>query len=378
MKTTSSPRSCFDMKPLGIYVHIPFCVKKCGYCDFCSVTDFSLIKDYAVRLCADIRKAGETCGDYTVDTVYFGGGTPTCAGEELCGILEAIREAFAVTADAEISFEANPATADLALLRKLREAGFNRLSVGIQSANENELKRLGRIHTFEDAVRIVAEGRAAGFDDVGGDMMLGIPEQTPESMKRTVCAFAALGLDHISAYMLKIEPNTPFGRCVPTDLPDDDETAELYLSAVSLMKELGYGRYEISNFAKPGFECRHNMKYWSLGDYLGFGPTAHSCFEGRRTSVEGSVADYAAGRAFKKDRGECGGFDEYIMLGLRTADGISSATVRERYGLELKPNAVIRELEKRGYLKLGERITLTDSGILLSNAIITELTAAFD
>ena len=366
-------------KPLGIYVHIPFCVKKCGYCDFCSVTDFSLIPAYISRLCADIRAAGEAHGNgYRVDTVYFGGGTPSCAGTELAGVLNAIRASFELEADAEISFEVNPATADLVLLKALREAGFNRLSVGIQSADEGELKKLGRIHTFRDAVRTVAEGRAAGFSDVGGDMMLGIPDQTVGSMRRTVYSFAALGLDHVSAYMLKIEQDTPFGRNTPSGLPDEEDTAELYLTASELLRELGYERYEISNFAKPGFECRHNMKYWSLGDYLGFGPTAHSCFEGRRTSTEGSVADYASGRAYKKDRGPCGGAEEYIMLALRTCAGVDLGLMRERYGLRLAPNAVTAELEKRGLIRVSDRVTLSVEGVLLSNSIITELTGAFE
>ena len=365
-------------KPLGIYVHIPFCVKKCGYCDFCSVTDFSLIPAYVSRLCDDIRAAGEAHGDeYRVDTVYFGGGTPSCAGTGLIDALDAIRTAFEVEENAEISFEVNPATADLPLLKSLREAGFNRLSVGIQSADDCELKRLGRIHTFRDAVRTVAEGRAAGFDDVGGDMMLGIPDQTAGSMRRTVRAFAALGLDHVSAYMLKIEQDTPFGKNLPAGLPDEEQTAEMYLNAASLLGELGYERYEISNFARPGFECRHNMKYWSLGDYLGFGPTAHSCFDGRRTSVEGSVADYAAGRAYIKDCGTCGGADEYVMLALRTSGGIDLGVMRERYGMRFVPNAVTAELEKRGLIRVSDRITLSDEGVLMSNPIITELTGAF-
>lgn len=366
-------------KALGIYVHIPFCVKKCGYCDFCSVADFSLIPEYITRLCADIREAGEKHGaDCRVDTVYFGGGTPTCAGTRLIDALDAIRAGFELDEDAEISLEANPATADLELLKALRGAGFNRLSVGIQSADDGELKKLGRIHSFSDAVRTVAEGRAAGFSDVGGDMMLGIPDQTPESMARTVRAFAALGLDHVSAYMLKIEPDTPFGRNVPDGLPDEEQTAELYLNAASLLRGLGYERYEISNFAKPGFECRHNMKYWSLGDYLGFGPTAHSCFGGRRTSVEGGVAEYAAGRAYVKDRGPCGGADEYIMLALRTSGGVDLRVMEERYGLRFKPNAVISELEKRGFISVSDKITLSDEGVLLSNSVITELTEAFE
>lgn len=366
-------------KPLGIYVHIPFCVKKCGYCDFCSVTDFSLIEKYVARMCEDIISAGKAHGErYFVDTVYFGGGTPTCVGEGLCKILSAIRSAFELNNNAEISFEANPATADTKLLRKLRESGFNRLSIGIQSANENELRRLGRIHTFEEAVRLTAQGRAAGFEDIGGDLMLGIPEQTRESMARSICALAALGMEHISAYMLKIEPNTPFGEYPPADIPDEDETAEIYLEAVRLMQELGYSRYEISNFAKPGFECRHNMKYWTLGDYLGFGPTAHSCFEGRRTSTEGSVKEYCDGKNVKKDRGECGDIEEYIMLSLRTRQGVSNSFIADRYSKSFRPSTVIRSLEKNGLITVGENITLTDNGILVSNGIITELIECYE
>ncbi len=366
-------------KPLGIYVHIPFCVKKCGYCDFCSVTDFSLIEKYVARICEDISEAGRRYADkYFVDTVYFGGGTPTCVREGLCRILSSIKSVFEVTADAEISFEANPATADAQLLAKLRESGFNRLSVGIQSANERELRQLGRIHTFEDAVRLVAEGRAAGFKDIGGDLMLGIPEQTVDSMEKSVCALAALGMEHISAYMLKIEAGTPFADTPPKGIPNEDETAEIYLAAVKLMQKLGYLRYEISNFAKPGFECRHNMKYWSLGDYLGFGPTAHSCFEGRRTSVEGSVKDYCEGKSLKKDRGECGDIEEYIMLSLRTRQGVSNSFIADRYSKSFRPSTVIRSLEKNGLITVGENITLTDNGILVSNGIITELIECYE
>lgn len=364
-------------KTLGLYIHIPFCVKKCGYCDFCSVTDFSLIPGYVERVCDDIRAAGRSCGGLTVDTVYFGGGTPTCAGEALNGILTAVRGSFCLAEDAEITVEANPATADLPLLTSLRRGGFNRLSVGVQSANDNELARLGRVHSFEDAVRTVLSARAAGFEDIGGDMMLGIPEQTAESMLYTVGALASLGMTHISAYMLKIEPDTPFGKAPPADLPDDEKVAELYLTALKCMEGFGYRRYEISNFAKPGYECRHNIKYWTLGDYIGFGPTAHSCFGGRRTSTEGSVAEYVAGRAKKADRGVCGDFSEYLMLAMRTLDGVSISESAGKYGRRFVPNAVTSALEKNGLITVGDRISLTDTGVLVSNSIITELDAAF-
>ena len=365
-------------KPLGIYVHIPFCVKKCGYCDFCSVTDFSLIPAYISRLCADIRAAGEAHGNgYRVDTVYFGGGTPSCAGTELVRALEAIRASFEVEADAEISFEANPATADLKLLSVLREAGFNRLSVGIQSADEGELKKLGRIHTFRDAVKTVAEGRAAGFSDVGGDMMLGIPDQTAATMRRTVCSFAALGLDHVSAYMLKIEPDTPFGRSVPSGLPDEEETAELYLTASALLRGLGYERYEISNFAKPGFESRHNLRYWRGGDYIGIGVSAASLIGNVRYLQSPDMKAFLDGKApdTVETLDEKGREEEYLMLHLRLSDGIDKQEYKEKFGIDFnkKYEKQIKKFTNGNFaVDTNERFYLTDSGVFVSNAVITE------
>lgn len=363
---------------LGIYVHIPFCVKKCGYCDFCSVADFSHTGEYVKKLCEDINAKGkELSGCRRADTVYFGGGTPTCIGTGLITVLDAVRESFNVTEDAEISFEANPATADYGLLKSLREAGFNRLSVGIQSANENELRRLGRIHTFDDAKRIVEAAKKAGFKDVGGDMMLGIPEQTRESMLHTAEEFVKMDMQHISAYMLKIEPGTPFGKKTPDDLPDEDETADLYLAALEYFKSFGFVRYEISNFALPGYECRHNRKYWDLDEYIGFGPSAHSFFNGRRTSTESDVQKYINGNAKEEDRGEGGTFSEYVMLSLRTSDGLDIETAEKEFGKKFVKDSFVDEMISHGLISADGKIYLQDKGVLVSNSIITEIEERF-
>lgn len=363
---------------LGLYIHIPFCVKKCGYCDFCSVADFSLMDNYIEYICNDIKqKAREVSSGRIVDTIYFGGGTPTCTGLGLVRILDAVRSAYNVADDAEISFEANPATADYELLHTLKENGFNRVSIGIQSANEKELKRLGRIHTFDEALKIIENAKKAGFEDVGGDMMLGIPEQTMESMLHTAKEFVKAGMQHISAYMLKIEPNTPFGKNPPSDLPDEDETSDMYLAALEYFKSCGYIRYEISNFALPGYECRHNRKYWDLDEYIGFGPAAHSFFNGRRTAVEGSVADYINGKSVIKDYGEGGTFSEYVMLSLRTAYGLDLNTALSQFGKRFIPDDFFYKMQDNGLITLNDKIYLTDKGVLVSNTVITEVEQRF-
>ena len=365
------------MTDLGIYVHVPFCKKKCGYCDFCSVTDCDLADAYTERICADIAKAG---GEHsaTVDSIYFGGGTPTVIGKRLITILDTIKAAFTLSDNCEITVEANPATADFELLEALYNAGVNRLSVGIQSSDDGELKTLGRIHDFTDAVRLIISAKAAGFTDISGDIMLAIPGQTFDTLAHTVSTVASLGLTHISAYLLKIEPNTPFAKNPPENLPDDEEAAQMYLFTLRLLEKMGYKRYEISNFALPKHECRHNLRYWNLGDYIGFGPSAHSLINSRRLAVTGSVQEYIDGKSVIETRDNGGDLLEYVMLSLRTSTGLNVEKTEQRFGVSFKESDMTKALIENGYLSFTDNtLVLTDIGILVSNGIIAEISECF-
>ena len=269
-----------DKVPLGIYIHVPFCRSKCQYCDFYSVTtkDDKLLDGYIDAMCAHIKEAGTLAPAYKVDTVYFGGGTPSFFGADgMATILTAVRRAFDVTADAEITFEANPDSVSDKLLRRLRGEGFNRVSLGIQTDDDEMLKKLGRPHTFAQAVTAVQRIRKAGYQNLSLDLMYGLPGQTLNDWEETLRHVMQLQPEHISCYGLKLEPGTPLHQFREMyQFPDDDTQADMYLSAVEILRLKGYRQYEISNFARKGNVSRHNMKYWMGGEYLGFGPDASS------------------------------------------------------------------------------------------------------
>ena len=277
-----------NKKSLGLYIHIPFCKNKCNYCDFCSVAraDSELNKKYLDSLCREIAEWSGKCRDYLVDTIYIGGGTPTVLeASELVALVEECYKLYSVADGAEISCECNPATIDKNGLRAMREGGINRLSIGLQSANENEMRALGRIHNFDDFLRTFEGAREAGFDNISADLMYGIPEQTEKSLLYSLETLSSLSPEHISAYCLKVEGNTPFARLGDKlILPDEDTQYAMYKLIVDYLRSRGYDRYEISNFSKKGRESRHNLRYWTGKDYIGFGAAAHSYFDSERFS----------------------------------------------------------------------------------------------
>lgn len=373
-----------NQNQLGIYIHIPFCVQKCLYCDFCSFprAEAARIEAYVDTLTAQAVSWAGRCAEYEVDTVYFGGGTPTMLTlPQWERLTDTLRRQFRIRPDAEITAETNPATADLAYLRALRALGVNRLSMGVQSADAAELRALGRLHGFAQAQQTFADARAAGFDNISIDLMLGIPHQTEDSLARTLAEFIALGPEHISAYMLKIEDGTPFGCMRDTlPLPDEDLTCDLYTDTVTTLAKAGYARYEISNFARPDRHSRHNLRYWQGRPYLGLGLAAHSDFGGCRFSAGRDIAAYLAGDWIDESE-EMSAEErraEYIMLRLRLEEGIDTADYAARFGRDFTAEfaPILATYRRAGLLREQDgRIALTTEGMLLSNTVLASLLA---
>lgn len=374
-------RFSYRNRPLGLYLHIPFCVSKCGYCDFYSVTDRGLMRGYVSALLGHIREYGRTCSGYTVDTVYIGGGTPTCLGPKYLGrILQEVRSKFPLADDAEITVECNPESTDKKVLDMMKKQGVNRLSFGVQSAHDEELKKIGRIHTFQQAKDAVDLARAKGFANISLDLMYGLPGQTQEMFLDSVEQCLALGPRHLSCYGLKLEPATRMGRENPA-LPDDDAQADTYLAMCELLRKNGFEHYEISNFAKPGFRSRHNMKYWDLSEYLGLGPGAHSFMNGRRFAFARDIKAYINGEDILRDEEEVPSFQrqgEYLMVRLRTADGVDFLELEKRYNIDSTPyEEAFRSLLGSGLVAhQGTRWRLTEKGFLVSNSIINTIVEA--
>lgn len=364
------------MKRLGLYLHIPFCKSKCLYCDFCSLPHVSpaRMEAYADRLCRDLIAHAPSCEAYTVDTVYFGGGTPTCMpAETLCRILHTVFAQYRVAKGAEICLECNPGTVTPQDLLTLRQGGFDRISIGLQSAHAEELRALGRLHDFNRFADTLRAARQAGFANISADVMLGIPHQTAASLSETLKRLCALEPDHVSAYALTVEEGTPFGKrgASALDLPDEETVREMYLGTVDLLRNFGLEQYEISNFARQGYESRHNLKYWTLGEYLGLGPAAYSDFAGERFGNSRDIEGYLHGEVITAERERLSTQarqSERIMLGLRLTRGLSAAALGADAVVFLErliPHGLVR--------KDGGRYALTPSGFLISNAILSEL-----
>ena len=372
-----------EYKPLGLYVHIPFCKGKCVYCDFYSLPGNEEKMDrYVSALCRQLSEIAPRTTAHEVDTVYFGGGTPSwLGGKRLRQILKTVEKHYRLAKKPEITLEANPDSAgDWRALRALRRAGFNRLSLGVQSADDGQLQVLGRPHTFAQAEAAVAAARRAKIRNLSLDLIYGLPGQTMESWRDTVEKAAALAPEHLSCYGLKVEEGTPLWDMQgDLDLPDDDAQADMYLWAAERLGELGYQQYEISNFAKPGYESRHNLKYWTLGEYAGFGPGAHSDLGDVRYAYVRDLDAYCAG---VENQGDILSENEripvrerdveYIMLGLRITKGISRQEFEYRFRLPFGPvQEVLERFGKSGHAALyGGRWHLTPEGFLLSNQII--------
>lgn len=362
---------------VGIYIHIPFCIRKCPYCAFYSVEyNEELKRQYVSSLIRNIRAYKGK--DIPADTVYFGGGTPSLlSSEEMDGILSAVRDSFILLPNSEITVEANPSSTDYNMLAAYRRVGVNRISFGVQSSDDNELRLLGRLHDFCRARDAVIAAKAAGFENISCDLMIGTPAQTIDSLITSAHDIASLGASHISCYMLKIEEGTPYDcEQIRNSAADDDGVSDMYLALCKELSGLGYHRYEISNFSKPGYESRHNLKYWRLDDYIGFGPSAHSYFGGRRFYVPDGIGDYISS-PLQQDETEDESPDmleEYVMLSLRLSEGMS---LKKLASLGGDREAVIRKimpLQNAGLVKLDNgAVILTDRGALVSNSVILEV-----
>jgi len=377
-------------KPLGLYIHIPFCVQKCKYCDFLSApADDTAKKRYAAALCKEITGYKELTKEYEIATIYFGGGTPSILDVSLTEqILATVRICFDVKQAAEITLEVNPGTASLEKLKRYIELGINRLSIGVQSAKEKELALLGRIHTFEEAKQTVLWAREAGFTNISLDLMSALPNQSLEDYKENVEAVLALSPEHISSYSLIVEEGTPFygqyaeGAAKESELPDEETDRAMYAYTKERLVQAGYHRYEISNYAKPGFESRHNSSYWVGTEYLGVGLGASSLFTNARYHNETDLLTYMEEMEAGKDvRREIERLvpeeqmEEFMILGLRMMRGVSRAEFQKRFGtpIETVYGSALKKLERQGLLALeGDTISLTDTGIDVSNQVFVE------
>ena len=363
-----------SLTDFSLYIHVPFCLSKCRYCDFYSLTpNGSQLDSYTVRVKEELKKWGAR-NVRPIDTLYLGGGTPSLlGGKNIAEILSAADAVFGIKEDAEITLECNPGDDLSDTLKAARKAGVNRLSVGVQSGCDQTLEALGRRHSAADAEKCVRAARQAGFDNISLDLMLGLPESDEKSVRRSIDFITSLDPEHISVYMLKIEPSTPFGIS-PPPLPDEDSVAEQYLFTVRYLKEKGYDQYELSNFCKNGMESRHNKNYWLGGDYLGIGPSAHSFYGGRRFYYPRDLSAFMHGCETVPD-GEGGTRDEFVMLRLRLCEGFCIGEYEEKFGpMPQKMKDSAARLAKAGLMRYEDnKLRLTTEGFLVSNAVIGEL-----
>ena len=367
--------------PIGLYVHIPFCVRKCNYCDFCSfnLSTVSWREEYVDRLVGEILSyAGR---EIEVNTLFFGGGTPSLlTPSEFDKICSAIRESFILSPDCEFTIEANPKTLDREKLGTFVKNGANRISIGLQSIHENELKTLGRIHYFEDFLASYKLCRELGIENINIDLMYAIPEQTIESFSKTLDAVLELKPQHISLYGLILEEGTPFYKMKSElALPGEDIECDMYFLAAKKLSEAGYSHYEISNYALPGSESRHNLKYWRCQEYIGVGLSAYSFFKGSRFGNTDDVSAYLSSdprAVLTEERSNDDLETEFIMLALRLREGLSLSEYKSCFGKDFmsEKRAKAENLLNMGLLKIsGDRLSLTEKGFYVSNSIICEL-----
>jgi len=352
---------------LGLYIHIPFCKRKCAYCDFYSIINNDELKvKYLNALMGDIKNWGGQI-DRPFDSIYIGGGTPSLLGKEIVPLINCVRKNFNICDNAEITAEVNPDVSD-DFLKYAYSVGVNRISIGIQSGNDEELKVLGRTHTAKDAEYAIERIKKAGFSNISADLMIALPNSNLDSLKNNLDFFLGLDVPHISSYILKIEEKTKFSKFSP-QVPNDDECFGQYLYMCEYLENAGYKHYEISNFAKDGLYSRHNLKYWNLDEYLGIGPCAHSFLDGKRFYYDADIKKYIKNpKTVFEDFG--GDEQERIMLGLRTSDGIDLT----KYKCE-KLEFLLSNLERENLIYNNEyKISLTNKGFLVSNTIINLIT----
>lgn len=362
--------------PIGLYLHVPFCKAKCPYCDFYSIRGKEEEKDAYTEQMKRLLYAAATRLNREADTVYFGGGTPSVLGaNRIAGLLDAVRQNWGLSG-AEITVEVNPGEYEPGFFETLRKAGVNRLSMGLQSADEEELRLLGRRHSIGQVRQAVREAQQAGFDNISLDLMLAVQQQNSESLQRSIAFCADCGVQHVSSYLLKIEQGTVYyDRRDDMILPDEDESAELYLLACRELEQAGFHQYEVSNFAVPGYESRHNLKYWNAEEYYGAGPSAHSFIDGRRYYYPGDL------EAFLQEprnicEGDGGSPEEYAMLQLRLCGGLQQKEYQSRFGSPFPEEYLKRA---RRYVEQGlvvcdeENIRFTPKGFLVSNILIADI-----
>lgn len=360
---------------LGLYIHIPFCKKKCNYCDFYSIVPTDDIKKrYIESLCKEIKKWGERTAR-PIDTIYIGGGTPSLLSEaELSAVFRAVNNSFNVLSNAEITVEVNPGDKLFDFLKCAALLGVNRLSIGAQSCNDNELCALGRRHNVKDVKTAVDTARKLGFNNISADIMLGLPNSTGDTLQKSIDGILSLNIEHISAYILKVEKGTPFDL-MKIVVPDDDEVSTQYLQLCDALKAVGFHHYEISNFAKKGYESCHNNRYWKQEEYIGIGPAAHSFFEGERFYYDRNINSFIDWPKTISD-GKGGDEAEFIMLSLRLSSGLNFKEFEDRFGKPLNSLIITKakNLEKHGLCSVNDdRISLNDEGMLVSNSIIFAL-----
>ena len=375
-------------KPLELYVHIPFCIRKCAYCDFVSGPGTKAMqKEYEEALLAEIDAAEETA-EREVISVFFGGGTPSAVDAGmLARVMEKLRSKYVFSEDAEITLEANPGTLDAEKLKCYRKSGFNRISIGCQSVHDEELKRLGRIHTFAEFQESFALARDAGFANINVDLMSGLPEQSEEKWEESLRTIAELSPEHISAYSLIVEEGTPFARMAERgelQLPEEDTERAMYEETREILAKYGFHRYEISNYARDGYECLHNVGYWIRRDYLGFGIGAASLVDNVRFQNGRDLITYLENpqdcREEEQVLTEQEQMEETMFLGLRLIRGISYEQFEKQYGRSLPEvyGPVITQNIADGLLReyteeSGERfLALTEKGLDVSNYVMAQ------
>ena len=374
------------MKKLGLYIHIPFCIRKCNYCDFYSLPYSPKDEDeYITALCSHIRRDSPLYQGCEFDTVYLGGGTPgVLSVDSITRLAQTVNECLNLTQGGEFTVEVNPCSVTKEKLVAYKALGINRLSMGVQSANDTELKCLGRLHTRDKAQEAFLLARECGFDNISLDLMFGLPDQTVEDFQKSIDFVLSLSPEHISAYGLKIEKNTPFGRAQNSlSLPTEDEECAMYDLLCDALFENGYEQYEISNFSKIGYRARHNVKYWLAQEYVGFGPSAHSYFEGVRYYYDSDINSYVSGawEKIREDESQPSAthkiekMDEYVMLRLRLCDGVDE----KEFEKEFESPFLCEYPKIANYVKSGHvthqngKFAFTKSGFFVSNYILSDI-----
>ena len=378
-------------KKLELYIHIPLCAKKCGYCDFLSgPAAVSVQQRYVEQLIEEIACQSAHYPGYQVPSVYLGGGTPSLLGaKDICQIMEQVKSVFELSDTPEVTIEANPGTVTMEKLKAWSEAGINRVSIGLQSADDKELKNLGRIHTYDEFLKTYQRVRQAGFDNVNIDLMSALPGQTLASWRSTLKKVARLKPEHISAYSLTIEEGTPFYQQYhghPELLPGEDEEREMYYATKQILQDMGFRRYEISNYAKSGRECRHNIGYWTGTEYLGLGLGSSSYIQGFRFHNEEDLGRYCRIRMKGEDADDRlhqdiihltdkEKMEEFMFLGLRMMDGVSGSEFLKRFGVNMWNvyGDVLGKLVENHLIQADNPyIRLTDFGVDISNYVLSE------